>query len=81
MSRISKMCWLLLAVVFVGGPGASRLHAENYAFLVAVQDYDVKDLKPLQFTRGDILELAKLLKQSGFNDDNVVVMTDPSQSS
>lgn len=34
--------------------------AENSAFLGAVQDYDVKFLKPLQFTRSDILEFAAL---------------------
>ena len=70
----------LTAVLLVAVAGAPMLcRAENYAFLVAVQDYDVKDLKPLQFTRSDILEFAKVLEKSGFKADKMVVMTDKSE--
>src|SRR5262245_19118950 len=53
--------------------------AENYAFLVAVQDYDAKDLKRLNFTRGDIEEFAKVLQKSGFRKENIVVLNDKPQ--
>lgn len=49
---------------------------DNYAFLVAVGDYDVKQLKPLAYTRNDVLEFAKALNDSGFKADNIVVMHD-----
>ena len=51
-------------------------HAENYAFLVAVQDYNVKSLRPLKFTRNDIQEFSKVLQASGFKHENIVLMTD-----
>jgi formylglycine-generating enzyme required for sulfatase activity len=49
---------------------------ENYAFLVAVGDYDVKQLKPLRYTRSDIQEFAKTLAGSGFKSDHIVVLHD-----
>ncbi len=49
---------------------------DNYAFLVAVGDYDVKQLKPLAYTRNDVLEFSKALTDSGFKPDNIVLMHD-----
>ena len=69
--------FLLILGVLLAGPATSS--AENYAFLVAVQDYNVKDLKPLQFTRNDILAFAKILRESGFKEENIVLMTDKSE--
>lgn len=71
----SKLFLVLLGLL----SGPSLAAAENYAFLVAVQDYNVKDLKPLQFTRSDILAFAKILRESGFKDENIVLMTDKSE--
>lgn len=76
----------LRALCLLAGPAiaANLLHCtkgiagENYAFLVAVQDYDLKDFKPLQYTRNDILEFAKLLGTAGFKPENIVVLTDKS---
>ena len=53
--------------------------AENYAFLVAVQDDSAKNLKPLKFTRNDIQEFSKLLVSSGFKAENIVLMTDKAE--
>lgn len=54
-----------------------NVHAgENYAFLVAVGDYDVKHLKPLAYTRNDILEFKALLLKSGFPKQNIVLLHD-----
>ena len=50
--------------------------ADDYAFLVAVQNYDVKQLKPLRYARNDILEFHKTLLASGYDKDNVVLMHD-----
>src|SRR4029079_13636866 len=67
---------LLLVLLLWGAWEPNRAQAENYAFLVAVQDYNVKSLRPLKFTRNDILEFAKVLQESGFKSENVVLMTD-----
>jgi len=48
----------------------------NFAFLVAVADYDLKHLKPLQYSRNDILEFHAELIKSGFDKGNVVLMHD-----
>ncbi|CAE7346539.1 unnamed protein product [Symbiodinium microadriaticum] len=49
---------------------------ENYAFLVAVGDYDVKHLKALAYTRNDILEFRTELLKSGFPKQNIVLLHD-----
>jgi formylglycine-generating enzyme required for sulfatase activity len=56
--------------------GLTSARATDYAFLVAVQDYDVKQLKPLNYTRNDILAFQKALIASGYDKDNVVLMHD-----
>lgn len=66
----------LVAVAVVGLTLAGSARAENYAFLVAVQDYNVKSLKPLKFTRNDIQAFSKVLQASGFKPENIVVMSD-----
>ena len=67
---------ILLVAAFLSASMATVACAENYAFLVAVQDYDVKSLRPLKFSRKDIEDFATVLKQSGFKSENIVVMTD-----
>jgi formylglycine-generating enzyme required for sulfatase activity len=52
------------------------LAGENYALLVAVSDYDEKELRPLKFTRADILEFHETLAASGFAPKNIVLMHD-----
>jgi uncharacterized caspase-like protein len=49
---------------------------ENYALLVAVGDYDVKELRPLKFTRSDVLAFQKALIDSGFAEKNVLLLHD-----
>jgi uncharacterized caspase-like protein len=67
---------LLVALALVATAGSAA--AENYAFLVAVGNYEVKDLKPLKFARSDILEFKQVLLESGFDEANVLVMHDDS---
>ena len=50
--------------------------ADNYAFLVAVGDYDIKQLKPLRYTRNDIFDFRQALLDSGYKAENVVLMHD-----
>lgn len=49
---------------------------ENYALLVAVGDYDIKELRPLKYTRADVLEFHQALLDSGFASKNIVLMHD-----
>lgn len=65
---------ILLSVWCLAAPLA--MAGDNYAFLVAVGDYDVKQLKPLAYTRNDVLEFSKALTESGFKPDNIVLMHD-----
>jgi tetratricopeptide (TPR) repeat protein len=54
----------------------ARGKGENYAFLVAAGEYDLKELKPLKYPRGDILAFYRTLRESGFPRDNIVLMHD-----
>jgi tetratricopeptide (TPR) repeat protein len=47
-----------------------------YAFLVGVGDYDAKELRPLKYTQNDIREFYQAIVESGFSQDNVVLMHD-----
>ncbi|MFO0811477.1 MAG: SUMF1/EgtB/PvdO family nonheme iron enzyme [Gemmataceae bacterium] len=61
---------VLLALV------AAPAQAANYAFLVACSQYDVTELKPLQYSVADVTALRDVLLQSGYDPDNVVLLTD-----
>lgn len=68
---------IVLTAVATGLSTPASLRAgENYALLVAVGDYDVKELRPLKYTRADVLEFHKALLDSGFPTKNVVLMHD-----
>ncbi len=54
--------------------------ADNYALLVAVGDYDRKELRPLKFTRSDVIEFQKVLVDSGFPASNIVLMHDDTKN-
>ncbi len=49
---------------------------ENYALLVGVGDYQVRELRPLKYTRADVLALHGKLLESGFRAENIVLMHD-----
>src|SRR5690348_13875327 len=55
---------------------SAAIAGENYALLVAVGSYDVKELRPLKFTRADILEFHQALVDSGFAPKNIALMHD-----
>jgi uncharacterized caspase-like protein len=46
----------------------------GYALLVSCEKYDERHLKPLQFTRNDIVGLQNILIESGFRADNIVAL-------
>jgi formylglycine-generating enzyme required for sulfatase activity len=54
--------------------------AEQYAFLVAVGDYDRAELKPLSYSRADILDFRKELLESGLKAQNVVHLHDDAKT-
>ncbi|WP_417385388.1 SUMF1/EgtB/PvdO family nonheme iron enzyme [Gimesia sp.] len=73
---MQKYLLSLTGIVLFTLSGLTSARATDYAFLVAVQDYDVKQLKPLNYTRNDILAFQKALIASGYDKDNVVLMHD-----
>ena len=48
---------------------------EKYALLVGVTRYVSKDLRPLPYSEHDVTDLARVLRESGYKADNVVVMS------
>jgi tetratricopeptide (TPR) repeat protein len=48
---------------------------EKYALLVGVSRYVSKDLRPLPYSERDVTDLARVLRESGYRADNVVVLT------
>ena len=71
--RVWLVCCFLMSLV---GASSKCVAGENYAFLVAVGDYDLKQLKPLRFTRNDIFDFHQVLLDSGYKAENVVLMHD-----
>lgn len=61
-------------------PKKTAGRSSHFALLVACQEYDEKELKPLQFTRNDILEFHRALLEAGFNKDDVVLMHDKQEA-
>ncbi len=66
---------VLLVFLILCSVTVSAWGAERYAFLVAVRQYDKTELTSLQFTENDIDELARRLKAGGYDQRNIVVMT------
>lgn len=46
-----------------------------YAFLVAVREYDPAELTSLQFTEKDVTALSETLKGVGYDEQNILLMT------
>ena len=74
-SRLTGLTLLVLSVFLTDGT-TSAFAGENYALLVAVGDYDLKELRPLKFTRSDVIEFQRALVDSGFPAKNIVLMHD-----
>ena len=71
--RILPVLLALLPFLFSASPASG---AEKYAFLVGISDYDEKQLKPLPFARNDIIQFRRLLLETGFKADNIVMLVD-----
>jgi tetratricopeptide (TPR) repeat protein len=48
---------------------------ENYALLVGVTRYVTKEFRPLPYAERDVAELAKVLRETGYRPENVVLLT------
>ena len=71
--RILSVLFVLLPFLFSPSPASG---AEKYAFLVGISDYDEKQLTPLPFARNDIIQFRRLLLETGFKADNIVMLVD-----
>jgi tetratricopeptide (TPR) repeat protein len=68
---------LILPGLLAAAPAlAQGRRGQSYAFLVGCSAYDRKELRPLQYTRNDILSFHQALLDAGFRKDNVVLMHD-----
>jgi uncharacterized caspase-like protein len=77
---LSPLIPVVAVVLSAVVPHCAALAGENYAFLVSVRDYDEKELRPLQFTRNDLQDFRRTLRNSGFRDDHIVHMHDDVQA-
>jgi formylglycine-generating enzyme required for sulfatase activity len=50
--------------------------AGEFAFLVGVGDYDIQQLRKLEYSRPDVVDFRQTLLQSGFPAENIVLMHD-----
>src|SRR5436190_6380274 len=48
---------------------------EKYALLIGVRQYGENELRPLQFAEADVVQLAQVLRDSGYRPENVVLLT------
>ncbi|MEZ6096056.1 MAG: SUMF1/EgtB/PvdO family nonheme iron enzyme [Pirellulaceae bacterium] len=63
---------LICTVLFTA---ESKANAEDYALLIAVQQYDRTQMNSLNYTENDINELAATLKKIGYDENRIYVMT------
>lgn len=84
MSRSTR--WLrdfrvFAAIAFVAGAGTASADdkpkplGEKYALLVGVRQYGENELRPLAFAEADVVQLAQVLRDSGYRPENVVLLT------
>lgn len=74
--RQTRLRGCLLAGLVMSLLPSARTPAADYAFLVGVQDYDVKQLRKLKYSRNDILTFRTVLTESGFPEKNVKILHD-----
>jgi len=80
--RRSLSVVLTTAVILAGFSGRIALaqqpeqaKGKKYALLIGVQDYDINELHSLSFTEADVTALADTLRQGGYDDNNIVLMS------
>jgi uncharacterized caspase-like protein len=56
-------------------PDQANEKGKKYALLIGVQDYDVNELHNLSFAEADVTALAETLRRAGYDDNNIVLMT------
>jgi formylglycine-generating enzyme required for sulfatase activity len=73
-----RLLWALpaLAVAAMLAPAQKPPAGGQYALLVGCQDYDEKHLRKLACPRADVTDFAKVLEESGYPKDHVVLMHD-----
>lgn len=79
--RASRIASRALAVVLLHMSASLAepspcLAGENYAFLVAVGEYDRTELRPLKYTRADVRDFRAALVAAGFKPANIVLLQD-----
>jgi len=57
------------------GQPQNQAKGKRYALLIGVQEYDVNELHNLSFAEADVTKLAETLRQGGYDDGNIVLMT------
>lgn len=73
--RFVTLATVLCASLFASTRQCVAQTGEKYALLVGVREYDKNELRSLPFSEADVEGLARLLRDSGYRPENVVVMT------
>ena len=80
LCRDPRRLFVLTALAWAAFVAAARADdkpkGERYALLVGVRQYsEAKELRPLPYAENDVTELAQVLRDGGYQPDNVVLMT------
>jgi hypothetical protein len=67
---------LVAMTIFQRAAQGAGPRGKNYPFLVACADYDRPALRPLYYTKNDIVAFAQALRAGGFAQDNITLMHD-----
>jgi TPR repeat protein/uncharacterized caspase-like protein len=72
---------VLAAIGFIAAAGSASAGdkpkplGESYALLIGVRQYGENELRPLRFAEADVVQLAQVLRDSGYRPENVVLLT------
>ncbi len=66
---------LLAASLLICLSMKTAIAGDRYAFLVGVKQYDKTQLNSLSYTEADVTALAEALKKAGYDQANIVLMT------
>jgi hypothetical protein len=67
---------LVAVLLLASGRAAAQAEpGDKYALLVGVRAYESPELNPLKYPEADVTDLARELREQGYRDENIVLLT------
>ena len=74
--KTPTLAWIPVGALLLAAPFlAAEARGDHYALLVGVRQYDPNELRSLPYSEADVEDLAKVFRDSGYREANVVLMT------